>query len=328
MSELFKKYLNKDPIKKEEGIEKKVPTYTSIPVSFGNAKGSSENRDIPKKDTTRSLKYTEDGRPIFRVSQSLIKQFTTKNGMGIPYCPFKIYTCNIIKSHNTITTLPMMKGNFFESLAIGGTAYGEAVLDLPRAVRPKGQKTIDQIRIEEQAIEFKRLCQQYGIEITEDNTQVKYKVDYPTEWDDKFKIYLTGVIDIEHKIYYQGEFIEAVIDLKLTADLKNTFGPFAWGNASQNDHLQFDMYNLMSGKRCVYWVFDYSKNKNQEMFMHDPDEEDIIMMHARIKHTIIELTFCYDSEWPVIADYDSCSNCPHNPKNTGNCRSADNIKTI
>ena len=323
---IFDKYLKQEP--KETGGEKKESkTYTTKPVAFGNVKVDNPPIDKPNVDYSRSMEYTEDGKPIFRVSQSLIKQFTDKKGNILQYCPFKIYTCNVIKSHGIIQSLPMLKGQFFESLCLGSTAMGDAVTDLPRKLKGSNDKTMDQIRIEEQAVEFKRLCHQYGIEIIpEKNTQVKYKVEYNTEWD--LVAYVTGVIDFTHPVLIKNESVDCVIDLKLTENLENTFGSYGWGNAQYMDHIQFDVYNFISGKPCIYWVFDYSKYKRQNMFMHDPDLEDIELMHARIRQSIIELSFCHDSEWPRAGHYESCKDCPHNPRNAGDCQEANNIKII
>ncbi len=328
MNSIFDKYLKKNPIT-DDNIknDEKNTKFATIPVAFGNAKNDN-TIDSVKYNTNAVLKY-DNGKPIINISQSLIKQFTTNKGTVLNYCPFKIYTCFIIKSHSVIKSLPMLKGNYFETLCLGGTSSNDKILDLPRTVKPLGQKTLDQIRIENQAIEFKRLCQQYGINILPGiNTQIKYKINYQTEYDDRFTFYIKGIVDIVHPIYHQNEFIDCVIDLKLTENINNSFGPYAWGKPEYMDHIQFDIYNFLSGKTCLYWVFDYSKNMNQEIFMHNPDEDDIKMMHARIKQTIIELTYCFDTEFPQIGSFNNCKDCPHNPKNTGSCQEAINIKVV
>lgn len=323
MNDIFDKYLTPKPT---EHIHTEEPVkYTTKPVAFGNVKNDKIDNSQFRNEEVTKLNTREDGNPIWSVSQSLIKQFTDKKNV-IDYCPWKIYTCYIIKSHKIVQSLPMMYGNFFESLCIGGTAYGNAITDLPRKLN--GEKTADQLKIEEQATNFKRLCAEYGITITDKNTQRRYRIPYEHEFKNECDVFITGVLDFEHPIWVKEEFVECVIDLKLTKSLTNTFGPHAWGNAEYNDHIQFDIYNFISKKPCLYWVFDYSKELNQEMFMHEVDEEDFSIMHQRIRQVIIELMFCKDNEWMQEPNYNSCKDCPHNPRNAGNCKKADNIKKV
>ena len=172
------------------------------------------------------------------------------------------------------------------------------------------------------------LCQQYGFVVTKDNVQKIYKKDYPHKYENECKVIIKGVVDFEHAIWYQNQFVDAVIDLKFTANLKSTFGDFSWGKPEFMDHIQFDVYNYLSNKPCVYWVFDCTKELNQDIFMHDPDETNIQDMHTRINLTIIELITSYHMGWEAIGEYENCKDCPHNPRNGGNCQNAINIKSV
>ena len=330
MSDLFDKYLSPSAPKQEE--VKNTEIKTNI-VSFGNDKKIKE--DNPNLETNSNVKlFNKDGLPIFNISQSLIKQFTKKKYDGDveikERCPYYIYTCYIAKTDKSLTTNAMLKGLFFEQLCLGRSATDEVIDDLPRKTRPPGEKTTDQIRIEEQAIEFQRLCSQYGIELSPDNVQNKYKQLYKHDFEDECEVYLTGVTDFEHPIYssVSNKLVDCVIDLKLTQKIDSTFGDYAWGNPVYIDHIQMDMYNYLTGKQGLYWVFDYSVGKKNDMFSHTPEQEDIDRLHFRIRQTIIELMYDYKMEYPANGVYEICKLCPHNPRNGGNCVKACNIKQI
>ena len=64
------------------------------------------------------------------INQSLIKEFLFHSELK-EYCPMRAYSHLIERTHN-ITTLSQQKGNYFESLCIGGGYDGTVVTDLPR----------------------------------------------------------------------------------------------------------------------------------------------------------------------------------------------------
>jgi len=193
------------------------------------------------------------------ISQSLIKKFL-KHGDEIPICPKNIYDTELDPKFERVPTDPMLKGSYFETLALGSGRGGEKTLDLPRkklTVKQEamnrvpieqgkepimGGKTIGQIRIEEQAERFKILRAQRQIMLTEYNVQVPvYK-----KWEEDPSVFLRGELDIfPTPILGKEGYSMAMIDLKLTGDTDNTFGDFCWGDPFRMDHLQAQMYHYL-----------------------------------------------------------------------------------
>ena len=148
----------------------------------------------------------------------------------------------------------MDKGKYFEWICLGGGAVsGQDVTDLPRT--SLGKKTIDQIRIEEQAARFMRLFDPksnefQGFEIIDKQVELKHNgrkgtLDFVTRHIE------TNTIWID--------------DLKLTRDANSTRSEYGWGHDwSDLDLVQMvhyaDLYEDVYGirPRVGLWVFDYS----------------------------------------------------------------------
>lgn len=237
------------------------------------------------------------------VNSSLIKHLFFKGNERI-VCPHYVKCVYIDKSIVSPQSESMLFGSYFETLAIGSGARGNKTFDLPRKQLTDkqeaanristskgnppiyyGEKTINQIRIETQASEFKRLCAKYQITIAPPfNTQVLiYK-----RWDDN--VLLSGELDIFPTLVLGTVPKLCVVDLKLTADLNSTFGEFAWGDFDSMDNIQglmyqylvrdidFDLNSQMGNDnlfelvsptiqkiiddnelKFLFWVFDYKK---------------------------------------------------------------------
>ena len=233
----------------------------------------------------------------FYLSQSTIKQFI-RHGNELEYCPYERYKAIISREETRPTTLFQLRGQFFESISIGGvSSYStHPVLDLPRKrlnkktlilnPKAKGEKTVSQLRIEEQSKIFKEKAEQYGIVYNELNTQTKIYKRYE---HDK-SIILRGEMDIFPTIIKKdGKYKLAIIDLKLTGNLENGFGDFNWSDFESMDHLQAmfylyllkdldfdlndelnprnnlrelikgDILELLNNEQMIfiYWIFDY-----------------------------------------------------------------------
>lgn len=148
----------------------------------------------------------------------------------------RAYSHLIERTHN-ISTLSQQKGNYFESLCIGGGYDGQVVSDLPR--KKNGDKTLDQDRIDMQHLRWEAICQKMGIIVMPGlNTQTKVYKRFNED------IILEANMDMfPVVIQVRGEGQYSIIDLKLTADLLSTFGMFNWNDASAMDHIQAYMYS-------------------------------------------------------------------------------------
>lgn len=183
-------------------------------------------------------------------TQSALKDFERED-----VCPYKWKKKWIDKEIPSISNAAMDKGKYFEYLAIGaGARSGEDVTDLPR--NKNGSKTVDQIRIEEQAEFCKELFNPksdsfIGVEIV--SVQ-----EYLHNEDEG------GTLDILGRRISNDK--PVIIDLKLTADITNTRA-YGWGNIYDVDFTQQKHYhNLFKNlynqdPDTLVLVFDYSPNK-------------------------------------------------------------------
>jgi hypothetical protein len=251
----------------------------------------------------------------------------------------------------------MQFGSYFETLAIGSGARGNKTFDLPRKTlntkqeaanrlavskgNPPiyyGEKSINQIRIEAQALEFKKLCAKYQITIAPPyNTQVLiYK-----RWDDD--VLLSGELDIFPTLVLGAEPKLCIIDLKLTADLSSAFGEFAWGDFESMDKIQGVMYQYLvrdidydlnsqmgnenlselvsptiqqiierNDLKFLFWVFDYKKpidKLGNKFFPVDYDTNAESQLKETIRKTI-SLLDTYESAGWQRKVCKTCDKCP------------------
>jgi len=192
----------------------------------------------------------------FYVSQSAIKNVISSGSEKQYICPYQYFVSYIVKTHPTKTSLAMQLGKYFESEFIGGTAHGGELVtskDLPKKkvtkkmlrINPnaKGEPYISELRINKQVEIGKEKAKKYGLIFTEENTQIViFK-----RWYKNPKIILRGELDsfpnvIKHPVL--GLRL-ALIDIKLTANITNDYGPFCWGDFERMDNLQAVMYSYL-----------------------------------------------------------------------------------
>ena len=287
----------------------------------------------------------------YTISQSLIKSFLDKGNERI-ICPKNIYYTKIAPEEEMPPTRPMMDGSYFETLTLGSGRGGKQTLDLPRKkltikqerenrVREErgqepllGQKSIAQIRIEEQAERFKLLCAQYQIVITEYNTQVPIL----KKWEKNEEIMLSGELDIfPTPVLGKHGLQMAIIDLKLTGKINNDFGDYCWGSPEHMDHIQAQMYhylirnidfslneelkclvtqsvmNIISNNSVLflYWVFSYGSGILRDKFVrYDMDHLKLAEMHESINKTVAAIEKHEKEGWPADPEYERCAGCP------------------
>lgn len=236
-----------------------------------------------------------------QVNSSLIKALFYKGEIR-DYCPTKIQAL-FLHGVESQPTESMKKGLYFETKAIGGSARGSSMHDLPRKLITKkqkdagaviGDKTIDQERIDLQVLTFKQKVKHFEMSIMPNvNIQVKIYKQHPLFED----TLLTGELDIfpitfVHPIY---GLILAWIDMKLTKDLTKDFGEYSYKYPGSLDPIQPWMYhelitdidmglNMSINPNCklpqtltpeiisyiqsgnvlgFYWVFDYGVSKKK-----------------------------------------------------------------
>lgn len=209
----------------------------------------------------------------------------------------------------------MLRGLFFESLAIGGGAKEQLVLDLPRL--RNGNKSVNQIRIEEQAENFAQLFNPLhkrflGFTIVDSQLYLEHEGR-------------GGTLDF---LAVDQDNNPCMFDLKLTGNLKRGW----WSDIDSVDMLQqyhyHDLYlntfSIPSGKRLrnLLAIFDYSPKKNvliteidvTEGMLSDTDERFIVGKE------VVELY--EENGWSYDPSEKECNNCPlkckHRFKNGNN----------
>lgn len=330
-----------------------VPEFT-INLEETNAKVSSIKKII-------NFKKSHPDKFIF--TQSDMRMIIRK-GEEIPHCPRQFMEVKVLKNFSWEPTLSMLYGSYFETLCLGRGAAGKMVLDLPRKVlsekkkremqimgipdeQIKGEKTVDQIRIEQQALRFPQRLTELKVTINEYNTQVPILKHL---WDN---VYVSGELDIWPSLMLTHEGLRWVIlDLKLTSDVYNTWGEYCWGEPENMDHTQGHMYleliknidfhlnphlrELQDTMPTVfemanngefsfyYWVWGYKKEplhlqeKYNIRVHYGPTERSELWESFRKYVAIVEHYLALNAI-PTQPCYDFCAKCPVSSLNGGYC---------
>jgi hypothetical protein len=259
------------------------------------------------------------------LSGSIIKKMMFKGDKRY-YCPRYIYRVQLMHQYEDSPSIYMLRGLYFESHILGSSAYDGPILELPRV--KGGRKGIDQIRIDAQIHAFPKLAEKYGVEIVKEgpgkNTQVRNKV----RWDggesfEDVEVFITMTYDLVSPFIYAGaDYPAAIIDFKLTGDLKGKFGEFAWLNPNDVDHISMLIYSFSSGLPTFYWVFDYTKQLRNDIFpvntnIHHPDikkanEAKIRLkeMDQSIRSCITDILTYNEIGWHTEPSLENCKKCP------------------
>lgn len=270
---------------------------------------------------------------LLYISQTLIKSFTFLSELR-DYCPKKIYEEFIANNIDWPPSDAMKAGSYFETQVLGSGANGARLTEYHKRGRKAGQRSVEQIRIDEQAILAKQLLENKGGIISDDysNTQVKDLAQYPQDGWTNVKVFLTGEADLITPIEHEGRSFNSVcIDYKLTSDIRSTFSEYGWGRvfeAKKGSKIFFDMtqatvYHLLFDMPFAYWVFDYKSKgpENKLIFInHDtkhPDPEKAIQakfrlreFHQTMRVVINEIIFNFQTGWKTNNnDYNRCAKC-------------------
>jgi len=176
----------------------------------------------------------------FYLSQSLIKKLVDQHMIEVPHCPRNIYHLFVKKDFKSIKSEPMIDGLYGESLILGHNAKNEGKIKMAKNIRT-GAKRISQERIEIQAERFNHiaLINQFNI-IPEYNTQVPIFKRFNNS-----NVIIRGELDVfPTTVFWEDKLRLAIVDIKFTGDVNNTFGNFGWGN-NNLDYIQGDLYNWL-----------------------------------------------------------------------------------
>jgi hypothetical protein len=281
------------------------------------------------------------------ISSSVIKKMFFKHNLREDLCNMNYWWCEIMKRCERRPSESMMKGVYFETQILGSGAQGEALYDLPRH-KKTGDKLTDHVRIDELVHMWDQFAVNHDIMVVKEgeqkNTQVRVGpmeldiVEIKEKWPN-LKVFLKMDTDLISPITDDdgNHYDMAVIDLKLTQSLTNTFGEFCWGTPEHMDHLQAFLYSFFTGLPFLYVVGEY-KDPKYKIFPVNTDRESPIESlqleaKSRYNETIRRIVDYVDAvmdretkglwyyQWP---SKDVCKQCIFNDR----CKSAKQFKSI
>ena len=237
-----------------------------------------------------------------RISQSMIKAFKDD------YCPMKNKVLYITKQFKSIPSLSMMKGTYFETLIIGSDAHGNQLTTLPS--KKNGKPTVDQERIEQQANSFIQVMKDHSIVIKDKQLKLSHKLDTT--------VFLDGILDIKGSLFddIDGPVDDAIIDIKLTGNIYNDFGPYCWKTPHKMDHLQAYMYSYLYEKNFgilpifYYFVFDYKPEPEYKVIRKHVGVDETKELMDSIQKTVEKIEMHERRGYWTKGSYDNCRYCP------------------
>jgi len=263
-----------------------------------------------------------------------MSQIVYKNNI-LDGCPRKIKETYLTGNNSNPPTLSMQKGLYFESLLLGKGRTG-SLFDLPRL--KNGNKSIDQIRIDEQVNYAQMVSKMYGIEIIKEgktcNVQVASSRPLSFSQYPNLKLNLSGGLDIVSPISVpktKYDYAAAVIDIKLTMSRFNEHGHYCWALPQYMDFTQGVLYSTITGLPFFYLIFDYKEKKGNghlllpvatmAMFPNglvNPEDEEYYNMakqrasdlRVNVKTTVEQVLMMDAQGYPEKPSYDNCERCP------------------
>jgi hypothetical protein len=225
-------------------------------------------------------------------------------------CPDKWHDRWVLKTFSSEPNINQKMGLYFEYLCIGKTAKEGEIPDMP--LTKTGKKSIDIERIAEQAKRYKMLFDPeskyyLGFEVLA--TQVKEESDKETGRLDLFVATKSGY---------------GIIDIKLTADVQSTFGPFCWGDLRNKDWGQLIHYFNLKSKELIklnlitkkdelevyVLVFDYSPRMGIKLFDLKFLDSTLVDFEER-KNVFWNIINTYNKiGWSKLPSKTECEGCP------------------
>tara|TARA_R100001594_G_scaffold36459_4_gene66240 strand:- start:41678 stop:42463 length:786 start_codon:yes stop_codon:yes gene_type:complete len=236
------------------------------------------------------------------ISQTLVKQFKGD------YCAAQVFAIFIAKTHQSIPSLPMQRGTYFETQAIGMGAHGQSLNDLPRL--KNGNKNAAHQRIDKQVEIFPDILKKHGIKIFDTQIQLTHALDDI--------VHLNGTVDFRGSIIDDqlGPIDNALFDLKLTSSIYKEFGDWSWHFPHNMDHTQAFMYTHLwkevnkEDLPFYYLVFDYAPESSYKIVRKKVEPLDLMELDESIRNTLDKILWHEKNGWETNPSFENCKLCP------------------
>jgi len=266
---------------------------------------------------------SDDPRKEIRISPSLVNKMFP-DGNEIKFCSRRLYMENIEKVYRTKDTEAQAAGKFFEYICLGaGADMSNLVTDFRDIKKGRGgEKSIDQVRIEDQARVFEEIYPTFGVNLDRTQERIEKEWDHTNNvWADQYRIMVTGITDFMSPIMTSNAFTQndertiinekmAVHDLKLTKDIYG--GPHtsrSWANPWTMSQNQGIMYHIITGFPVFFWVFDYKSRPEFRIYQKEINAINLAETHEAIRKTAEMYVELHEAGWPSYPAYHRCKSC-------------------
>ena len=224
-------------------------------------------------------------------------------------CPLRFKGQRIDKLFRTEPTDPMVMGLYFETLVFGSTAGDDTLEELEKKL-PKtsaGKQPIEVTRMKLQAERVRS-----ALYNPDDPDYLGYTIKNTQStlyWEDRAKC----IIDFD-AVNENGDW--CLFDLKLTKDLSNTYGPYAWGNVENMDLVQQIIcqqaweqeYGMELAENNIL-VVDYSPSTRIKLIKLNVMPYSVDITRDRIDTAYDVLSHYMENGFPVDPSKEECSEC-------------------
>ena len=286
----------------------------------------------PQKKRPKIVCSKETGKIVhIYLSKSLLKRMFYK-GELYTMCPYKTYVMDLTSRFQTSPTEAQLKGLYFETKCLGGSANNEKTYDLPRHSRT-GKKLADHDRIDKAVELFRYVEREYKLIVDPKLVQVHASKIWGDNENRNVTVHLEGTLDLASPITVPGKYSFDIIniDLKLTKDRDichshNSMDGFTimpWGCPENIDFTEAMFYRLLFDLPFMYLVFDY---KSRGAYFKDiliatdvNDPSPVLASRAKLRMRELYETMRKAVEtilewehygWPLEPSEKSCANCP------------------
>ncbi len=269
------------------------------------------------------------------INQSMMTEMyhTSRDFIGEEkeFCPAKIKAC-YIQGLGLVSSIYMTRGMYFEEHVI--MPEKDRKTEVPLTSTGKIPVTLK--RINSQIQMFDTVINKYGIVIHPEYKNCQIEKTVEVDSFDGVKAFVKMKYDIISPVNDNGiTYDEAVIDLKLTGDLKYGY----WARSSSIDITQALIYSITTKLPFFYLIFDYSPELRHDLkrvitpYGYKPDEKTEakvreVEIKELIRKTIIKIIEFEEHGYAYNPSETNCKNCPLNPDFGGTCVNANRLNIL